>query len=67
MTQDVTGLNMPDQDFEGLRDLMEGRLDELTVAARRVREHLTHCEHSDQQSIDGFDEILKALGIFDRI
>lgn len=45
----------------------EERYQKLVDDAKHIREHLRHCEYSDQRAVDGFDEILKALGIHDRV
>lgn len=46
---------------------LEARHDQFIRDGRHIREHLRHCEFSDQQSVDGFDAMLAYIGILDEV
>lgn len=58
----------PLSSFESDLAAMESRYKGLIQDAKRVREHLTHCDvYGDQPTLDGFDRILMALGIHNEV
>lgn len=48
-------------------EILNRRYSELTRGAVRVRQHLSLCEHGDQETLDAFDALTKALGIHDDV
>lgn len=46
---------------------LEARHDQFIKDGRHIREHLRHCEYSDQQALEGFDAMLAYIGVLDEV
>ena len=52
-----------EQDLAALEAHYQG----LIADAKHIREHVRHCEYSDPRTVEGFDRLLCALGIYDKV
>lgn len=46
---------------------LEQQHDMMIDAGKRVRNHLKNCEHSDMQTLDAVDTLLRYIGIYDQV
>lgn len=56
-------LSMSEADLAALEEWHRG----MVSGCNRIREHLCNCHHSDQKTLDAFDDLLKYMGLHDDV
>lgn len=67
--KDIERLNLegPFSMSEADQLALEQRHDDMVKAGKRVREHLCNCEHGDADTLKGFDDLLRYIGIYHEV